>query len=94
MNNIPGFTAEASLYDRLKSYRANGSSYALVGNEQVLPQQTGYECGNLFLNTICEPLLNAAYLACWYVCIWDRYSSVCRACVRAHALPCAGCTGI
>jgi len=90
---VPGFTANASLIDRTNPYWNYGCSNTKVGREQILPQQ-GYECGNQFLNTICPPMLNAAFLACWYVCLWDRYGSACRVCVQAHALPCAGCSGI
>jgi hypothetical protein len=94
MNGIPGFTAEASLYDRPTLYWIYGDSYALVSTDKVLPQQSGYQCGNQFLNTVCPFLLNAGYLACWYACMWDRYSSICRTCVIAHAPICRDCTGI
>jgi hypothetical protein len=94
MNNIPGFTAEASLHATPSSYRTRRSAPGLANQAQVLPQQSGYECGNLFLNSICPPLLNTAYVLCWYVCLWGRYSDACRACVIAHALPCADCSGI
>jgi hypothetical protein len=53
-----------------------------------------YSCGNEFLNSVCPPFLDLAYLGCWWACIWDPNNSVCRTCVVAHALFCAPCLGL
>lgn len=57
--NMPAFTANASLYDRQKPYFVNGNTYAIVGNEQILPQQL--ECFNN---------CHAIWLDCINTCSW------------------------
>src|ERR1700732_923425 len=88
--NMPGFTAETSLYQTTNHYRsAAGGSFLSNGNTTVIPQDCGVfeSIGCAFVIALCIPLVAAACsvdaFSCgvaWAVCLGVSYGA-CKDCI-------------
>jgi hypothetical protein len=73
--NIPGFTAEASLYKTSKHYRLKADRVQTVNGEAITPQQfvsctTNRSCWGVVLGCRdhCEKFDGSTFSSLWYVC--------------------------
>lgn len=93
--NIPGFSAESSLYKKGRYYRFH--MQAVVQSDStssVKPAIHTVSCGNQFLNTVCELYATAAgEPSCWWIW-WDNNSKA--DCIKAAMVagfpPCWDCS--
>ncbi len=71
--NMPGFTAEASLYKTLGQYRVAGASDGLVDGQGIVPQlSVGLSSSDLALCRLFCAYCRYYGAYCWpcYICGW------------------------
>jgi hypothetical protein len=93
MMNLPGFTAEASLYKSMRQYRRTGNLSAFARGRGVLPQlPIGFCMADCDFNET-DPLSNAV---CKFGCLDQQDGGsvggpgnpICRpSCTRCHTVP-------
>jgi hypothetical protein len=70
---IPGFTAEACMYETSTPYRSAYGAFANKGSNVVVPQQIG----------TCESDYWACFIGCWaalgFICPFTGWLGQCRA---------------
>jgi hypothetical protein len=77
--NMPGFTAEVSLYETLKSYKLITDTTRSLNKQTVVPQQNPLQC---WTDTSCYGVVKTCNDHCYLVdgTRWDSGWYVCGAC--------------